>query len=431
MAKLLLIELNEINFDFVASYVRQGKLPVLQRLIGDHGVQYTTSEQRYEELEPWIQWVTAHTGLSLSQHRVFRLGDIVEQDLSQIWERLEADGFRVGAISPMNAKNRTRAASFFVPDPWTRTAVTGSRFLRRLHRAVCEAVSENAEAKMSLGTATVLLAGLMVYARPTNYGLYGKFVLGARSKRWLRALLLDLLLSDIFIRLTRNKRPDFASLFVNAGAHIQHHYMFSSAAYRGRARNPDWYLRSGEDPVLDAYEIYDRMIGHVLAVLPDYRLMIATGLRQEPHEQTTFYWRLRDHGGFLSKVGVRFAGVEPRMSRDFVVRFDSDADAVRADAILQSARAPDGTPLFEVDYRGRSLFVMLTFPHDIDADFQFTIDEKRYSGLKGDVVFVAIKNGEHNGLGSFLDTGHRAGQGTSQFELKELPARVQDAIRTR
>ena len=65
----------------------------------------------YEHLEPWIQWVTAHTGLDFAEHGVFRLGDIVARDLPQIWEQLEEKGLRVGAICPMNAKHRLKDAA--------------------------------------------------------------------------------------------------------------------------------------------------------------------------------------------------------------------------------------------------------------------------------------------------------------------------------
>ena len=173
---LLLLELNEINFDHVRSYVELGKLPVLGRLIARHGVTETVSERKYDELEPWIQWVTAHTGMTLAEHKVFRLGDIVKHDIPQIWEALEAQGLKVGAISPMNAKNRCRAPAFFVPDPWTPTRVSGSRTMKRLYKAVAQAVNDNAQSRVTASSAAGLLAGLAAYARPVNYGGYLRFV---------------------------------------------------------------------------------------------------------------------------------------------------------------------------------------------------------------------------------------------------------------
>ena len=89
---LIFLELNEVNFDFVRAYAREGRLPAIAKLLDAYGFAVTESEKSYEELEPWIQWVTAHTGKSFAEHGVFRLGDIVHHDLPQVWECLEQRG---------------------------------------------------------------------------------------------------------------------------------------------------------------------------------------------------------------------------------------------------------------------------------------------------------------------------------------------------
>ncbi len=426
MQQVFLIELNEINFDFVRDYGRRGRLPNLNRLIDAFGVSETTSEKNYEELEPWIQWVTAHTGLTLAEHGVFRLGDIVERDIPQIWERLEAKGLKVGAVSPMNAKNRMRDACFFIPDPWTRTPVTGGLILRRLYDAIAQAVNDNADAKLTLDSAFWLAVGLAIYARPSNYGAYLKYVLAARSKPWCRALLLDQLLADVFVRLSGKKQPHFASLFLNAGAHIQHHYMFSSQAYQGAMRNPGWYIDEGLDPLLEVYELYDRIVGQIEQATPDTRLMIATGLHQTPHEDLTFYWRLRNHADFLTRIGAPFTSVAPRMSRDFLVSCSSAEEALHCQTVLASVRAStDSLELFEVDNRGTELFVSLSYPHEILEHFDYCVGNVVFENLRQSVAFVAVKNGAHHGTGYFLDTG---GKGPSQFPLSDLPGVIERAF---
>ncbi|GER08820.1 hypothetical protein JCM17843_31300 [Kordiimonadales bacterium JCM 17843] len=218
MTKLLFVEINEVNFDDMRAYGVQGYLPELMGLMDRHGVAKTTSEQDYEELEPWIQWVTAHTGLALAEHNVFRLGDIVKHDIPQIWEHLEEQGLKVGAISPMNAKNRTGNAAFFVPDPWTPTSLTASPLLENLYFAVAQAVNDNAQDRLALRSKFALLAGAGTYARAVNYGQYLALARGAKKGPWSKAMFLDLLLSDILIKETRRTAPDFASLFLNAGA---------------------------------------------------------------------------------------------------------------------------------------------------------------------------------------------------------------------
>lgn len=427
---VFLLELNEVNFDHVRHYAARGGLPNLSRLIERHGVAKTFSEQRYEELEPWIQWVTAHSGLTFAEHGVFRLGDITLHDFPQIWEVLEAKGFKVGAISPMNANNRTKQAAFFVPDPWTPTTLTASPLLRRLYGAIVQAVNDNAQARLTPDSILALLAGAGRYARGANYRRYLALAAAARRKPWAKAMFLDLLLADVFIVETRRTRPDFASLFLNAGAHIQHHYMFNSPAYDGALRNPDWYVAPGQDPVGEVYALYDHIVGEIGRIFPDARLMIATGLHQDPHDSVTYYWRLKDHAAFLKRLGAPFVRVEPRMSRDFFIACADEADAARTEAILGSVKGLCGTPLFEIDNRGADLFVMLTWPHDIPDDFCYLVGNEQRDGLRKEVAFVAIKNGHHNGIGYVIDTGATAEDMPGRFPLKDLPARLCSALGT-
>jgi hypothetical protein len=427
MTRVILLELNEINFAHLRVY-GEAQLPTLARLIEEHSVAETMSEARYEELEPWIQWVTAHTGLTLAEHGVFRLGDIIGKELNQIWETLEHHGLKVGAVSPMNANNRCQGAAFFVPDPWTRARLTASPLLRRLYDGIAQAVSDNAQARLTLSSLAWILAGMIKYARFANYGQYVSLAASAKRKPWSKAILLDVLLADVFVHETRRASPDFASLFLNAGAHIQHHYMFNSAAYDGPLRNPGWYVEHDIDPVLEVYRAYDRIVRQIMHAFPNARLMIATGLHQDPHTDVTFYWRLRDHGEFLQRIGVRFNSVEPRMSRDFLVNCETEQHARDAEAIIKSAQVRDGTPLFEVDNRGRDLFVMLTYPHDVTDSLSFTVNGSEHANLRSDVAFVAIKNGRHNGTGYFIDTGLLPGQVPAEFPLKLLPERICSAL---
>lgn len=428
MTQTIFLELNEINFDSVRGYVAAGHLPSFGRLISEQGVRETTSEAKYEDIEPWIQWVTAHTGLTLAEHGVYRLGDITDRDIPQIWEQLEDRGVSVGAVSPMNAKNRTRKASFFIPDPWTRTEVTGSLLARNLYAAVAQAVNDNAKSRITARSTFWLLLGAARYARPVNYARYLRLGFGARHKPWYKAMFLDLLLADMFVKLTASKQPGFATLFLNAGAHIQHHYMFSSEVYNGPEKNPDWYIDSRCDPVLDVYELYDRIVGQVVAKFPNARLMIATGLHQDPHPKLTYYWRLADHDGFLARHNVPFESVEPKMSRDFHVKCTDAAQARVATEALDAMHDEDGIKLFEVDNRGDDLFVMLTYPNDIPDDFRYQTANGVASGLKDDVAFVAIKNGQHNSIGYFIDTGCDSELKQDTFPLSDMPKRVFSAV---
>ena len=111
--KLILIELNEINFDILKKYSNLKNFKFFNKEFFKN-LKTTSSESIYENLEPWIQWVSVHTGLSASEHKIFRLGDISNSNLKQIFEIVEDKGYQVSAICPMNTKNNLKNNKYFI-----------------------------------------------------------------------------------------------------------------------------------------------------------------------------------------------------------------------------------------------------------------------------------------------------------------------------
>lgn len=412
---LVLVCLNELNFDLISDYSANGSLPNLEKI--RKAAVRTTSEDQYDLLEPWIQWVSLYSGLSAREHGVYRLGDVIDTSAPQIFEDLEQLGLKVGAISPMNAANRLRSPAYFLPDPWTQTHPDNSALAGRLSRAISQVVNDNAQAKISMESAFTLGASLLRFARPSNYPLYGRLGYGAATARkWYKPILFDLFLADLHLRLFQSKRPDFSSVFLNAAAHIQHHYLCNARRFRDKKSNPTWYIGQSEDPFHDVLRAYDRIVGDIMAI-KDVTAFFVTGLTQKPYEDTTFYWRLKDHAGFLRSLGVDFREVHPRMTRDFLIVFDNSEEALRGEAIIRSVSVnDDGIGLFDdVDNRGHSLFVTLTYPHDVTSKMRISCGEKDLGFLRPSVAFVALKNGQHDGVGFFatyppaaepLEVGH-------------------------
>jgi hypothetical protein len=325
---------------------------------------------------------------------------MVGAQVPQMFEQLEQQGLRVGCVSPMNAENRLKSPAYFIPDPWTSTPPDQSFWSRKLTAAVGQVVNDNSHSRISMHSAAILLAGLVRFARPTHYGIYMRLARSLRGAPWRKALMLDLLLHDLHIQLFERHRPDFSTIFLNAGAHIQHHYFFNCRAIDDRAlSNPEWYAAKGIDPVGEMLAVYDRIVEDYLN-LPDVDLLVATGLSQRPYDRVKFYYRFKDHSDFLQRVGIRHRKVLPRMTRDFLVVFDTREDAIAAKTVLASARAEGSdVPLFaEIDDRGLELFVTLTYPHEINDQLRVNVGDKVLP-LAPHVSFVAIKNGMHQSKG--------------------------------
>jgi hypothetical protein len=125
-------------------------------------------------------------------------------------------------------------------------------------------------------------------------------------------------------------------------------------------------------------------------------------------------------------VGVSFKTVEPRMSRDFLIKCDTAAEAAEAERRLSQIVTENNECVFDVDNRGDSLFVMLTYPHEIDEKTTLRAGNLQISDFKNHVVFVAIKNGEHNGEGFLIDTEEKPKQ--NPIPLKSLPNRISSSF---
>lgn len=405
--QLIFVELNEINFELVDKYIKDGAvLPNLSRL-KEQSKAISTSENTYEHLEPWIQWPSVHTGKTFHEHKIFRLGDVVKYRDTQIFETVESRGYTVGVFSAMNADNRLTAPAFFIPDPWTNTAPDKSFISRALSQALSQTVNDNTGGKItSLSALNLLLASLLLIS-PIRYPLFVKKLFWALQRPWRKAMFLDFMLSEYFITLLKRKKPDFATIFLNAGAHIQHHYLLSSHIVRDNSfKNPSWYVKNGADPVLEIYVLYDEIIGRMFNDT-NSRLIVATGLSQKPCEKPVFYYRLKEHAAFLTLMDVKFSRVEPRMTRDFLITFEDNEMRDQAVEKLSKLKI-DGTRLFgHLDKRPLELFVTMDYPFEIlpETVIDGTVTSATTLKLSEYVNFVAIKNGEHQGKGFvFIDS---------------------------
>ncbi len=419
--KLIFWELNEINFDYLNFYISEGKLPNWKKFIDKYGLNTTNLNESYDNLEPWIQWPSIRTGQTFKEHKVFRLGDIIESNARQHWEILEDKGYSVAAISPINAKNNTKKSSFWIPDPWVDTIVSGNQFIKRFSDAIKQTVNDNSGSKITLSSFFTILEGLITKSKLRSWPTYFSCIIGVIKKQhWSKAIMFDRLLADVFFNLWRKNEPDFSVLFMNSGAHIQHHYLFNSSAYMGSSKNPEWYVKKNQDPLLAILEMYDDVLLQI-ENLSNVRLIIAVGLRQVPFEKPAFYWRLKSHDEFLEKIGIKFKKVYPRMTRDFLIKFNNNEDLINAQILFSKIKSSNGDLIFgEVDNRGEDLFVTLTFSDEVTDNLKIFIDQKELLNFKNDVNFVAIKNGHHDSLGYYLDSSRNAQEFEANIPIENI-----------
>jgi hypothetical protein len=419
--KVMSLELNEINFDFVKKYVAQGYLPNFKAVLDDYFFTNTISEKEYQNLEPWV---TVYTGKTYAEHGVFRLGDSVLHNQEQVWESIEREtGEPVVIFSPMNAPNRVGNKSVFNSATWTTTPVTENIFHKLAYSAIRQAVNENATKGASLFSMIKLAIGLIPVLGCIDYRQAFRYLKQSRREKWFKAILLDYLLFELFSKTVDNLNPVYYSLFLNAGAHIQHNYMFDSKLYGGVNKKPAGYRAEGLGLILEIYSLYDVTLGKALKKYSGYRILLTTGLSQRPNPEVVYYYRPNRHAKILSALGLDLSGVIPGMSRDMLISFDSPAQRELAIELLQRCVVVSdsgSSKLFSLEVRENAVFCQVIYTQAI-SDSARVVSSKGEFGLFHDhFSHVSIENGIHRTLGFILDTGRAAEEVSEPLQLPEL-----------
>ena len=364
---LISLELNELNFDWIVHYTDQGKLPNFNSFIKQHGLIKTSSEKDYESLEPWIQWPSFYYSAKLKDHKIFHLGDRPKLSLKSIYNKLSLNKKNFLAISPMNCDVPISKGSVYFSDPWNYKVFGTNKFDGLFWKSISNLVNTNSAGKGHLKSYFYLIVGFIRYFKVRNALKYLYYLLLSFNFKWAKAIFLEMLLFDFSLRKMRDGNFFYTSIFLNAGAHIQHHYLFDSACYMGKERNPHFY--SGRfsnffDPLYEIYSLYDSSISHLikLGYLSSHQLLITTGLTQIPNKNPYFQYRLNDHKKFLDYFKVDYLKVSPKMSRDFYLYFDNK-ESLKIAAALFSKFQVKGQRLFTcmVDNRELKIFVQLSF----------------------------------------------------------------------
>ncbi|MGZ3687808.1 MAG: hypothetical protein ACXVBW_05885, partial [Bdellovibrionota bacterium] len=116
--RVLVLEFNELSPVLMQRFIAEGKLPNFKKLRESSDAYVTTSDERQEDLEPWIQWPTIHTGLRYSEHQLGRVGEGHKLAKPRLWDVAGIKGKRSLIFGSMNI-GPTSAPGILVPDPWT------------------------------------------------------------------------------------------------------------------------------------------------------------------------------------------------------------------------------------------------------------------------------------------------------------------------
>ncbi|MFD0737901.1 hypothetical protein ACFQZQ_01170 [Lysobacter koreensis] len=379
--RVIVLEFNELSPTLMREFMAQGVLPNFSRLHGDAQAYVTDAEEAAPNLEPWIQWVTAHSGQSYRDHGVYHLGDGHKLKTKQVWDLLSDHGLKVWVCGSMNLRYDRPINGAVLPDPW---AAGTDPFPGDLFDAYFPFVQRNVQEYTNTRVPLSHSDYLRFVSFMAAHGLSLKTAsaiarqLGGerltRKGKWRRATILDRLQFDVFRWYYQKERPDFSTFFVNSTAHLQHMHWRNMDPAPFKLKPGDDEQREYQHAIRYGYQMMDQIVGQTLEMAgPDVTVVMMSALSQQPclrYEDSggkTFY-RPREFERVLEYAGVpRPYRVEPVMSEQFHVHFDSEPAALAAATALRGLRL-EGQPAMEVKHDGASVFAGCSVFRQLDRD---------------------------------------------------------------
>ena len=349
--RVLMLEFNELCPSLLDRWMAAGELPNFRRIYEASDAFTTLADAEAPALEPWIQWYSVHTGLDYGQHQVFRLSDGPLRDFPDMWSMARAAGRRVMNFSSMNAKGFAGEGCVFMPDPWCTSERAWPTELNTFFDFVSKNVQEYSNADQGVGLGDYarfagFLAGHGLSWQTLSATL--RQLAGERTtdpgSSWKRVTILDAMCVDVFAHYYRKTRPDLATLFLNSTAHLQHSYW--------RCMDPGSFVvqpspkdveRFG-DAILLGYRSMDRLLGRILSLVEsDTMVVFATALSQQPFLKWESiggqrFYRPRDVHALLGHLGIAPRVVQPVMTHQYQLRFDTAAAQEEATRRLEACR---------------------------------------------------------------------------------------------
>ena len=332
---MLLLELNEFDPELMRAAAGRLQARQLQRLLSLHHSHTRTDDQDERAgLDPWVQWVSIHTGQPSAAHGIKHLGDVENLKCPQLWELLEAKGISYGIWGAMNASKgkAARHCRFFFPDPWTFSEAACPGELNDF-LALPRYYSKNYLDLDGRLLAVQALKLLRFILRPGIFWQLGQllpFVLSHWSSASLRSpylfSLFDLVNTRLFCHYYRKSKPRFAVLFLNSVAHAQHHC---------------WVDRETlSKEMVFCFSVIDRCLDLIFSTIDEQDLfMAANAFKQtQSYAKNEYLYRQVNPHTFFRDFNLNPVRVEQLMTNDSQLFFASPEQAETAGHLLNEAR---------------------------------------------------------------------------------------------
>lgn len=410
---IILLEFNELCPDLLQKFIQAGHLPNFKKLYENADTYITDANCEESYLEPWVQWVTLHTGVDCKEHGVFRLGEADNLKHENIWDELSKKGQKSWLCGSMNAtwpkgdKNITA-----LPDPWSLNATPSHDKLKPFYDFVRANVQEhtNKSSKNSLGSlfsfGTFMLLNGLRFKTVAKVAALAFDVIKNRGNGWKKAVVLDWLQYDVYRHIYKKERPAFSTFFSNSTAHFQHKYWRYMEPSKFQKKPTQREVELYGDAILFAYKNHDTILGETLALADENtQVVMASALSQQPFSDLDaiggkIFYRPHDINKIADTFGLeKVKTVNPVMSHQFQIIFEDNASALAAEQVLARVKLDGESEVFKTNVEDDTLFCGCTFHQVIDDTLLMTVDDKQVAFREVFYLADSLKSGKHHPQG--------------------------------
>ncbi len=400
----ILIELNEFNYDLMKTIADEESFESIKKLLSLKTIATKTDDSyESERLEPWVQWISVHTGQTSLQHSVRHLGDVPDLQVPQLWETLSKNGISSGIWGVLNG-NRGQAENcqFFLPDPWTFSEQAHPRNLNPLLEFP-RYIATNRSNFSPLKFARLLFAfgGKLVFNFSALKDLvwilprFLKMVAKYPKAEFVGYCPFEYFSGMLFLKFYKREKPAFGAVFLNMIAHLQHYYW-------------DFSIPGNRDKLVYGFKFVDKLLEHFFnEISPGTQIYVANALSQANtnHEKPWVSYRPVKFETVLDLLQVPYKEVNALMSYDATASFESEEKCRQAKKILDETTIL-GQPLFYTElnlHTPTRLFFRTGFYDEVFAPTEFKSQGKSFS-FQDNFIALAVRTAKHVPRGTLLTT---------------------------
>lgn len=324
--KLVIFEINECDFSYFLYGAKKFNFPEIIKFINNKKITKTFTRDKIEglNLDPWVQWVSVHTGVNSEKHKILRTGQSLKKNISQVWEKIGLKNSSIGLWGLFNSKYRNnKNINFYYPDPWN---YTESAFPRHLNSYLM-LPRYYAMNYPNISILKILFYGARFFRKIffsktifyllKNFLSFCRIFKKAKLKSFNLYFFLDLLSLSIIKEKLLNKELSFLIIALNSFAHYQHNYWDNK-------KNEFfyfWYL--------------NEMIKKILLIDNMYESSICLNGFSQKKIKPKYHLRPLKPQIFLNKFNINYKSIKPNMTSGAQVFFHSQKDKIKCIKLLK------------------------------------------------------------------------------------------------